>query len=130
MGVFFVKVDSLVCAVGVVSGSKGAGEEVDCMTDSMNVVVVVLDPGTVDWDLGERTSNPFLRRDPDPEFCPCPVVPGDDSHARDTRDVAEGVAVAGTLAGLQKRWPVCCVRVALRPVASSAGFSGRSDYFR
>ena len=93
-----MEVGSLVDVVGVVSGSKGAGEAVGCTVDNTDVVTVALNRGTVDWGPTEGTSNLFRGPDPGPGFYPCLVVLGDDIHVRGNLDVVGGEVVVGTLA--------------------------------
>ena len=93
MLVLCVEVGLLVGAVGMVFGSEGVGEVVGYTIGSRNVVTVVLDRGTVDWDPAEDTLNLFQFRYLDLVFYPCPFAPGDDSLAPGSLDVAEGEAV-------------------------------------
>ena len=92
-----MEVGSLIFVVGVVSDLKGAGEAVGCTADSMSVVAVVLDHGTVGWDPAGGTSNLFRGPDLCPGLYPCPFVLGDGIRVRGNLDVAEGEAVDGTL---------------------------------
>lgn len=93
-----MEVGSSVYVVGVVSGSKGAGEMAGCTTDDMNVVALDLSHDIVDWDLVEDTSNLFRGLDPVLVLYPCPFVLGDDIHVRGNLDVAGGEVVVGTVA--------------------------------
>ena len=83
----------------MVLGSEGVVVVVGYTTDSRNAAVVVLDRGTVDWDLAEDTLNLFQLRYLDPVLYPCPFAPGGDSPAPGSPGVGEGVVVAGAPVG-------------------------------
>jgi len=101
--VFFVEVDSSVGVVGMTSGSKGVGEVVGDMAGSRDIVTVVPNRGTVDWDPAEGTSTLYrlLCPGPGPVPYPCPFVPGGGNHVRGSPGAVDGEAVTGTPVGEQ-----------------------------
>ena len=98
MQVLYAEAGSLLGAVGMILGSEGVVGVVGYTADSMNAAAV-LGHGTVGWDLGEGTSNPFQLRYLDPVLYPCPFAPGGGSPAPGSPGVVEEEEVPGAPVG-------------------------------